>query len=319
MKKNRKIRIGIPRALLYHQLFPTWKAFFEELNLEVITSGDTTEEIIKKGISSTGSDFCLPVKTFLGHVYEIKESVDFLFIPRYISIEEDAYMCPKLIGLPDVVRVSINPLPTIIDAPMNHKKGGIKEFLEGIRKVLKIERRDIEKAYRKALNSNIIDPKISLTQTSPLRGIRIGLLGRPYLLYDPCINRSIIKRIETLGAEVTVNDCYSQEEIKEVMDLLPKVIYWSMGKKVVASAYYYLRDRKVDGIINLVSVACGPDSFTSEIINELRKKMPWLPFMTLYFDEHTSDLGVITRIEAFLDMIKRLHPDTQTKVMKGVA
>lgn len=302
MNQRGKIRIGIPRALLYHQLFPVWKGLFEGVSLEVISSGETTEEVIRKGLNSTGSDLCLPVKTFLGHVYEIKEVVDFLFVPRYISIEEDAYMCPKFLGLPDMVRASISLLPPIIDTPMNLKKGGLREFLDGIGKTLKIDSRDIEKSYRKALNSK---KALSSEDDSSPHGLKIALLGRPYLLHDPCINRSIIRRLKNLGVEVRLMNSLPQEEIKYVMDLLQKSLYWSMGKEIVASAYYYLRDKNVDGIINLVSVACGPDSFTSEIINGLSKKMLQLPYMTLYLDEHTSDLGVITRIEAFIDMIKR--------------
>jgi len=305
------MRIGIPRALLYHIFFPIWKAFFENLTLEVITSGETTEEIIKRGINSTGSDLCLPVKTFLGHVYEIKESVDFLFVPRYISIEEDAYMCPKFIGLPDMVRASINPLPPIIDAPMNLKKGGLREFLYEIGSALRLNRRGVEDAYRKAVTTSRQDKEAVGSHPavcSDRADLRIGLLGRPYILYDPFINRSIIQKIKGLGAEVMPGNTPSEREIKGVMDILPKAIYWSMGKEVVTSAYRYLTERKVDGIINLVSVACGPDSFTSEIIDGIRKRSPGLPYMTLYLDEHTSDLGVLTRIEAFIEMIRRGSP-----------
>jgi predicted nucleotide-binding protein (sugar kinase/HSP70/actin superfamily) len=321
MKENCKIRIGIPRALLYHELFPLWKAFFEELNLEVITSGETTEEVIRRGINSTGSDLCLPVKTFLGHVHVIKDSVDFLFVPRYISIEEDAYMCPKFLGLPDMVRASITLLPPIIDAPMNLKKGGQSEFLYGIGKILRIDKRDVENAYRKAekLNTEIATPPLVARNDKRGIGLKIALLGRPYLLYDSYINRSIIRRLNTLGAEAILSNGISEEDIKGVMTLLSKVIYWSMDKEVVTSAYYHLRDRDVAGIINLVSVACGPDSFTSEIINELRKKMPAIPYMTLYLDEHTSDLGILTRIEAFIDMIRRRCPEVRAEVTRGPA
>ena len=303
MKENGKIRVGIPRALLYHQLFPIWKAFFEELNIEVITSGETTEGVLKKGINSTGSDLCLPVKTFLGHVHEIKDSVDFLFVPRYISIEEDAYMCPKFLGLPDMVRAAIRPLPPLIDAPMNLKKGSLREFFDGIGKTLIIERNMVETAYRKVLD---LTQNLSFQDnTIPDGGLKIALLGRPYLLHDPCINRSIVQTLRSLGAEALMERNLSQEEIKEVMTLLPKAVYWSMGKEVVASAYYFIRNREVDGIINLMSVACGPDSFTSEIINGFLKKLPEIPYMTLYLDEHASNAGVLTRIEAFLDMIRR--------------
>lgn len=302
MKRMNKIKVGIPRALLYYEFTHVWKAFLECLDLEVVISGETTDRVIKKGINSTGGDLCLPVKTFLGHVHEIKDSVDFLFIPRYISIEEDAYMCPKFIGLPDMVRAAISPLPPLIDAPMNLKKGGLKDFFNGIGDSLRMDKRDIENAYRKALNSAEIIQSKEEPSTSSLK---IALLGRPYVLYDSCVNRYIIHRLKTLGADVRTRNRFSPEEINVVMALLPKVLYWSLAKEVVTSAYYFLRNGEVNGIINLVSVACGPDSFTSEIINGLRKNMAETPFMTLYLDEHTSDVGVLTRVEAFLDMIKR--------------
>lgn len=323
MKQISKTRVGIPRALLYYEFSPVWKAFLEELGLNVIVSGNTTDRVVKRGIGSTGGDLCLPVKIFLGHVHEIKESVDFLFIPRYISVEEDAYMCPKFLGLPDMVRASISPLPPIIDAPMNIKKGGLKEFLDSIAKPLRIERRVVKDAYRKAeeLDGSAIWHEVSFRAERGMTSgdchgshprndkegvdLKIALLGRPYVLYDTCINRSIIKRLNAIGADVVIKTRFSQEEIKEAMSLLPKVLYWSMGKEVVTSAYYFMRNSKVDGIINLVSVACGPDSFTSEIINGFKKKMDDIPYMVLYLDEHTSDVGVLTRIEGFLDMIKR--------------
>lgn len=126
----------------------------------MITSSETRGDIVRNGINSTGSDLCLPVKTYLGHIYEIKDSVDFLFVPRYISIEKDAYMCPKFLGLPDMVRASISPLPPLIDAPMNFKRYGLREFLDGIGKSLRMNRRDVEDAYRKAerLNNEIASP-----------------------------------------------------------------------------------------------------------------------------------------------------------------
>ncbi len=322
MKQMSKIRVGIPRALLYYEFSPVWKAFLEELGLNVVVSENTTDRVVKRGIGSTGGDLCLPVKTFLGHVHEIKDSVDFLFIPRYISIEEDAYMCPKFLGLPDMARAAISPLPPVIDSPMNIKKGGLKEFLDSIAKPLRLERRVVEDAYRKAeeltasfsddaISKHLANKGIATSRQVGTRNIKegvdlkIALLGRPYVLYDSCINRSIIQRLGSLGADVKIKTMFPQEEIKKAMSLLPKVLYWSTGKEVVTSAYYFMKNSRVDGIINLVSVACGPDSFTSEIINGLRQGMDETPYMVLYLDEHTSDVGVLTRVEAFLDMIRR--------------
>ncbi len=34
-------RVGIPRALLYHQYYPMWRTFFEHLGAEVVVSKPT--------------------------------------------------------------------------------------------------------------------------------------------------------------------------------------------------------------------------------------------------------------------------------------
>ncbi|MBI5846758.1 MAG: hypothetical protein HZB31_02180 [Nitrospirae bacterium] len=79
-------RIGIPRGLLYYSYAESWKLFFSELGCEVITSPETHADILKEGLRHAIGDFCLPVKTFLGHVALLKDNVDLLFIPRYVSV-----------------------------------------------------------------------------------------------------------------------------------------------------------------------------------------------------------------------------------------
>src|SRR3990172_5044643 len=115
------MRIGIPRALLYHTYAAPWAVLFRDLGCEVIVSPETHAGLLRDGIRRSVSDLCLPVKIFLGHVECLKDSVDFLFVPRYISVEDDAFMCPKLIGLPDMVRACFSHLPPLLD-PQYHKK-----------------------------------------------------------------------------------------------------------------------------------------------------------------------------------------------------
>lgn len=46
---------------------------------------------MKKGISLTVDDTCMPVKAFVGHVDELlRESVDYIFIPRVIALKKMA-------------------------------------------------------------------------------------------------------------------------------------------------------------------------------------------------------------------------------------
>ncbi|MDP7525898.1 MAG: acyl-CoA dehydratase activase-related protein, partial [Dehalococcoidales bacterium] len=64
-------RIGIPRALLYYQYLPMWKAFFEHLGAEVVISSPTTQAMLTGGSARVVADTCLPVKVFLGHVLSL--------------------------------------------------------------------------------------------------------------------------------------------------------------------------------------------------------------------------------------------------------
>jgi predicted nucleotide-binding protein (sugar kinase/HSP70/actin superfamily) len=56
-------------------------------------------------------------------------------------------------------------------------------------------------------------------------------------------------------------------------------------------------------MILLSAFGCGPDSFTSDIVGRRARKIGSKPFVRLVFDEHTAREGVVTRLEAFLDMV----------------
>jgi len=103
------LKIGIPRALLYYYYYPLWKKIFESLGMEIILSDETNKGIIEKGIKVTVSEFCVPIKIFNGHIIELMEKdVDYIFVPRFVSVDEEAWFCPKFVGLPDAVLYTVD-------------------------------------------------------------------------------------------------------------------------------------------------------------------------------------------------------------------
>jgi hypothetical protein len=96
-----KETIGIPRALLYYYFYPAWRAFFESLGRTCRVSGKTTKSVIDSGIKVTVDEACLPVKAYHGHVMALSGECDNVFVPRLVSVERKAYICPKLMGSPD--------------------------------------------------------------------------------------------------------------------------------------------------------------------------------------------------------------------------
>lgn len=309
----KRMRIGIPRALLYHAYAASWPAFFSELGCEVILSPETHEGTLRDGIRRSVSDLCLPVKIFLGHVDCLKDSVDYLFIPRYISVEEDAYMCPKLIGLPDVVRACFSRLPALLDPQYHKKRDGEKTpavFAGSLARMISRDHQEVEKAFLNAMEQHgdgsaaCGGPVQEYSEGDSRGSVSIGIIGRPYLVHDQHTGRGLFRALRELGVRPVLLQP-APEEIREAMTVIPKWVYWSMGREVVASAHVLFKDKTIDGVINICSATCGPDSFTNDLIRK-RLNQRGKPYLSLPLDEHASDVGIQTRIEAFVDMLRKV-------------
>jgi len=69
--------------------------------------------------------------------------------------------------------------------------------------------------------------------------------------------------------------------------------------------YFLTKGRKeIDGVVFLVSFACGPDSLISELIKR-DMKVVGLPFLEIIMDEHSGEAGLLTRVESFVEMVRR--------------
>ena len=131
---------------------------------------------------------------------------------------------------------------------------------------------------------------------------RIGLVGHCYNLYDRYVNLDIISRLEALGAGVVTPDMLPEAALGREARVLSRELYWTYGKEILGAAGYLSRGR-VDGIILLISFACGPDSLLAELA--VRKLRDRVPMMLVVIDEETGEAGLMTRLESFVDMVQR--------------
>lgn len=111
--------IGIPRGLSYYLDNFSWEAFFKILGYRVEYSEDSSVETFAAGNQFVGSDQCFPVKVYYGHVISLLKKTTTIFIPQYTSLEKETYCCPKVIGLPQLIKNTIpqefNLMTTEID------------------------------------------------------------------------------------------------------------------------------------------------------------------------------------------------------------
>jgi len=86
---------------------------------------------------------------------------------------------------------------------------------------------------------------------------------------------------------------------------LPKRLFWTFSDIALKAAHFLFKQGRVDGVLHLTAFGCGPDSLLNKFIELEAKQQRNIPFMTLMLDEHTGEAGVATRLEAFVDMVRR--------------
>ncbi len=324
------IRIGIPRSLLYYQYYPLWETFFKELGAEVVVSPPTTHAILAEGSARVVADTCLPVKVFLGHVLSLVEKCDWIFIPAIRSVKKNVYNCSKFLGLPDMTKAVIPESPPILEIDIDINKGK-RVFYQAIYKLgrhFTWNPIGVRKAaiaawqaylnYRELMSSQGLTPPEAIERISGTPGkepeaassqptsIRatIALIGHPYLLYDEYINHRLIHRLEQAGNRVLTPEMVTNRELESAVAKLIGGAYWTYEEEVVGAGGHYLQNG-ADGVIGIMAFGCGPDSLMMDTVRRQSARLKTTPFMCLTLEEHTAEAGVVTRLEAFTDMIYR--------------
>ncbi len=307
-----KTRIGIPRGLMFSEMYPLYNAFLSELGFEVVPSDPTNKRIIEMGLDVSIGEPCFPFKVAHGHYMDlIEKGVDVIFAPRVISTEQpnsnlrQAQTCPYLQAAPDVIASCVGVTERGIRhiAPTLHLKRGRKHLdrlfvavgkqlgrpkrqslaaLEVGLKVLEDFRRRVEKRGAEVLS------------TLPPDQMAFIVIGRPYTLWDPAVNMDIGKKIQDLGILAIPQD-FLPLESADISDSWPNAYSRQIQKKLMA-ARLIRQDSRLRAVV-VTYFACGPDSFG----NPFFKDEIGEPCYVMQIDEHTADAGVITRIEAFAD------------------
>ena len=318
VRKEIMARIGIPRALLYHRYHLLWETFFRALEEEVLVSPLTNKGILQLGLQHCLTDICLPVKLACGHVAAISSKVDYLFLPRVLSVEKDAYTCPKIVAFPDMIRLNLPGIPPILDPIIDLRRKVIsheKQFCDVARELGKL--RLLKRASSEALRAqkNWFSPEPEAKGESSFlfkevgsanwRGLRIALLGHPYNLFDSFVNFNLRERLTSLGIDILTLRHFGPESIEREVSALQCPPYWTAAKELLAGARLFFRSNSVDGVMYLIAFECGPDALLKVLIDSEARKHPDVAYMSLVLDEHTGEAGVETRLEAFLDAIAR--------------
>jgi len=302
------MKIGIPKALLYHKYHPLWTTFFTELGAEVVLSSDGTRQSYDSGCRHCLDEICLPIKTYFGHVIELRDKVDCIFVPRIVSVEKrrrgKSYTCPKIIGLTDMVRAAVSDLPKILSPTIDiNKRSEILAYLQLGLTIARNPARTLM-AYSKAKKEqeNLENKKTAAINDA---GMKIGVISHAYNLCGSYPTPDVLRILKKLGAVPITIDIYPKRLTKNNAEKHFPELSWNFEREMLGGSIEMLKDKEIAGCIVLSNFSCGPDSLTGDYIIRMAKRHSDVPFSLLLIDEHTGEAGLKTRIEAFTDMIKR--------------
>lgn len=151
--------------------------------------------------------------------------------------------------------------------------------------------------------------------------LHVDITGEIYVVNDEFSNQNIEKELGRMGVQVrrslTVSSFLKDAIIPKVFrkgethlqraDRLAKpYLMRDIGGDALecVSDVAYANERGIDGIIHISPFTCMPEIMSQNIFPAMRENCE-IPILPLIMDEQTGRAGYITRIEAFVDLMRR--------------
>ena len=199
-----------------------------------------------------------------------------------------------------------------------------------------IRQGDAEKNYKKALHLIDSADKTSIlkkarkkaieiiksTKIDPNREVlHVDLTGEIFLVNDEFSNQNIERELGRMGVEtrrsLTVGSFLKdaiipkafrkgETHLERAERMAKPYLTRDIGGDSLecVSDVAYADERGIDGIIHISPFTCMPEIMTQNIFPSMREDCS-IPILALIMDEQTGKAGYITRLEAFVDLMRR--------------
>ena len=159
---------------------------------------------------------------------------------------------------------------------------------------------------------------IKQVQIPEEKKLRIGIVGEIYVVMESSINMKMEELLGNLGVEVERSQYLSQwiaynalpnfinrTHETEILDKGERYLPIEIGghaKQTLGHIVDY-SERGFDGVIHLMPFGCLPELVSQSIVPKITEDIG-IPVLTLSIDEQTGAANNLTRVEAFIDLIK---------------
>ncbi len=312
--------VGIPLTLFAMEWLPFWRTLLARCGFATVLSQPTNKRIVQAGLDTAVAEPCFPIIAAHGHVMDlIERGVDHLLLPNIISMptpwmDTESHLCPWHQTLPFVCRraPAFAASAEKFISPTVHFRQGRKVVTRELVACLKrlgVSARTVRRAAAAGYQAQasfcrqVLQAGRRALQTLVTTGEPgIVLLGRPYNVHDAGMNLSLAGKLrEYYGVNVIPIDFLDTDSL-DIRDI-NESMYWDLGRRILAAAKIVAQHDNLH-IIAVTNFKCGPDSFIKHFIRPASGK----PFLSLQFDGHSNDAGMMTRCEAYLDSKGILRP-----------
>jgi predicted CoA-substrate-specific enzyme activase len=321
--------IGMQRALYGHHTAILWAHFFDRLGYRLVLTPPTNSHISRKGVERAGDGVCYPVKVSYGHIAQLIGKTRYLFIPTLIKMStprpsETGYYCPMLQSNSYMVRMAfgldrgsiLNPVihlkhdPDTLAVEIHRQLGaglGVSKRLikQSLYHALEKQRQfltELHQQGRKILRK--------LDSDEPI----IVVSGRPYNLYDDRLNLRLGQNLAKIGIMALPMDFIDVASVD--LTEFPSM-FWGLGAQILRTAKIVAANSNYFGL-HLTNFGCGADSFVEHFYKFIMGNKAHL---ILELDEHSAAAGVMTRLEAYKNVIEnsmqKSQPKTQFKTISA--
>jgi predicted nucleotide-binding protein (sugar kinase/HSP70/actin superfamily) len=265
------------------------------------------------------AETCYPVKVSHGHVRDLAGKTRYLFLPVIVDMptpmnSEKGYYCPLLQSNQYMTRMALSLDKETIIGPVIHLKQDQSdiaiELSDQVSKSLGKSSKEIRRALAHAMDkqdsfiNEIYQKGLEIMASHNAEDPLVIITGRPYNLYDERLNLRLGQNLAKIGVAAIPMD-FIDVRRTDLSDF-PKM-YWGMGAQILRTAKYIRRNPNYFGL-HLTNFSCGADSFIEHFYKYI---MGDKPYLILELDEHSAVAGVMTRLEAYKNVIDNCMRDVK--------
>lgn len=148
--------------------------------------------------------------------------------------------------------------------------------------------------------------------------LKVGIVGEIYTVIEDFTNFDIGKKLNKMGVEVhkslSTGEWITEMLLFRSLGMSKEMKIWEAAKPYVTTCIggharetigntVLYSEQKYDGVIQLMPFTCMPEIVAMSMMPSIQEEKD-IPILTLIIDEMTGEAGYLTRLEAFIDLLR---------------